>query len=93
MEHIVKLRKIALADIEAEQLKLKAAKEANRKRAASVVKVLNLRRCHCSAIVVLCQYRRLIRFAGEARLHDWRLGAGFGCSEGGHAGGGSSSSI
>jgi hypothetical protein len=52
MEHIVKLRKIALADIEAEQLKLKAAKEANRKRASMVVRVLYFRRCSSSAIVV-----------------------------------------
>jgi hypothetical protein len=39
MEHIVKLRKIALADIEAEQLKIKAAREANRKKASIIVKV------------------------------------------------------
>ena len=40
MDHIVKLRKSALADLEAEQLKLKMAREAHRKRASVVIKVL-----------------------------------------------------
>jgi hypothetical protein len=40
IDHIVKLRKLALVDIEAEQLKLKLAREAARKRASIVVKVI-----------------------------------------------------
>ena len=39
IDHIVKLRKSALADLEAEQLKLKMAREAHRKRASVVIKV------------------------------------------------------
>jgi hypothetical protein len=38
LDHIVKLRKVALADIEAEQIKLKMAREAHRKRASIVIK-------------------------------------------------------
>jgi hypothetical protein len=70
MDHIVKLRKIALADIEAEQLKLKAAKEANRKRASMVVKVFPPKPFFCN----FDSRQYPIMRSGKACLHDWRLG-------------------
>jgi hypothetical protein len=69
MEHIVKLRKIALADIEAEQLKIKAAKEANRKRASMIVKVGRL----LFFVNMVCSRSTLILCPGKTCVYDFKF--------------------
>jgi hypothetical protein len=92
MEHIVKLRKIALADIEAEQLKIKSAKEANRKKASIIVKVA-LDYFLCLGNFALSE--SVFSFPGEACVDGWKHNGGrrrckscYGSRSGGRSSGG-----